>query len=52
MEQIRDSVLKCLERYKREDRLIKELNVLADNGGPEVYSDHFPRFDESGHRTG
>jgi diguanylate cyclase (GGDEF)-like protein len=37
MEQIRDSVLKCLERYKNEERLIKELNVLADNGGPEVY---------------
>lgn len=37
MEQIRDSVLKCLDRYKNEDRLIKELNLLVDNGGQEVY---------------
>ena len=37
MEQIRDSVLKCLDRYKNEGRLIKELSLLVDNGGQEVY---------------
>jgi diguanylate cyclase (GGDEF)-like protein len=37
MEQIRDSVLKCLDRYKNEGRLIKELSLLVDSGGQEVY---------------
>ena len=37
MEQVRDSVLKCLDRYKNEGRLIKELNLLVENGGQEVY---------------
>ena len=37
MEQIRDSVLKCLDRYKNEGRLIKELSLLVDNSGQEVY---------------
>jgi diguanylate cyclase (GGDEF)-like protein len=37
MEQVRESVLKCLDRYKNEDRLIKELNLLVENRGQEVY---------------
>ena len=37
MEQIRDSVLKCLNRYTNEDRLIKELNLIIDEEGRQVY---------------
>lgn len=37
MEQIRDSVLECLNKYKKEDRLIKELNLIVDKKGQQVY---------------
>lgn len=38
MEKIRDSVLKCLERYKNEVRLVNELSRLVDTHGHDVYS--------------
>ena len=38
MEKIRDSVLKCLERYKNEARLVNELSRLVDTHGHDVYS--------------
>lgn len=37
MEAIRDDLLKCLDRFKNEDRLIKELNLIIEKGGREVY---------------
>jgi diguanylate cyclase (GGDEF)-like protein len=37
MEQIRDSVLKCLDTHKDEDRLIKALNRIVKKNGQQVY---------------
>ena len=37
MEQIRDSVLACLDTHKEEDRLIKALNGIIDEQGLQVY---------------
>ena len=37
MKQIREAVLKCLDEYKDEDRLIAELNLIAERNGPQVY---------------
>jgi len=37
MQQIRQSVLTCLDKYKNEDRLVKELNLIVDKEGQQVY---------------
>ena len=37
MEQLRELVLKCLDKYKDEDRLIEELNQIAEREGSQVY---------------
>jgi len=37
MEQIRDSVLTCLDTHRDEDRLIEALNVIIDKQGQQVY---------------
>lgn len=38
MEQVRDSVLKCLSTHKDEDRLIKALNRIVTKNGQQVYA--------------
>jgi len=38
MEQIRNLVLKCLDDYEDDDRLIKELNHIIEKEGKEAYS--------------
>ncbi len=38
MEQIRDSILACLDTYRNEDQLIVELNKIVDQYGPEAIS--------------
>ncbi len=38
MEQIRNLVLKCLDDYEDDDRLIKELNHVIEKEGKEAYS--------------
>jgi diguanylate cyclase (GGDEF)-like protein len=37
MEKLRELVLKCLDEYKDEDRLIEELNQIAEKEGSQVY---------------
>ena len=38
MEQIRESVLACLDTHRNEDRLIEALNAIIDKQGQQVYS--------------
>ena len=38
MEQIRESVLTCLDTHRDEDRLIEALNTIIDRQGQQVYS--------------